>query len=252
MEKLMGKVAIITGAGSGIGRAITLLFAREGAKVVAADVDEAGLQETVRLVTGAGGTAIAVRTDVSKAVDVQGMVSAALDNWGRPDILINNAGIEGQQAPTADCTEENWDRVINVNLKGVFLGMKHAIPHMLSNGGGAIINVASVAGLVGFAGIPAYCASKGGVIQLSKAAALEYAGQGVRVNAICPGVVWTPMVERFISGNPEMREALIALEPVGRFGTPEEVAALALYLASDEAAFVTGASFAIDGGFVAR
>jgi NAD(P)-dependent dehydrogenase (short-subunit alcohol dehydrogenase family) len=174
-----------------------------------------------------------------------------VESYGRLDVLFNNAGVEGEQAPTADCTLENFDRVIAINLRGVFLGMKYGIAAMLKAGGGSIINNASVAGLVGFAGIPAYSASKGGVIQLTKTAALEYAKERVRVNVICPGVIWTPMVERFTSAGEEARRAMEAMEPVGRFGTAEEVARLALFLAGEDSSFCTGAPFVVDGGFVA-
>lgn len=249
MGRLDGKVAVITGAASGIGRATALLFAAEGAKVVAADWHEgAGVAEEIRK---NGGQCVFVKTDVSQPDDVQRMVNTAVDTYGRLDVIFNNAGVEGEQAPTADCTLENFDRVIAVNLKGVFLGMKYAIPAMLKNGGGSIVNNASVAGMVGFAGVPAYCASKGGVIQLSKTAALEYAKQNIRVNAICPGVISTPMVERFVGDNEQTRAAFEALEPVGHFGKPEEVAQLALFLASDESSFCTGAPFVVDGGFIA-
>ena len=248
MGKLDNKVAIVTGAGSGIGKATGLLFAREGARVIVADHSGAE-EETAREI---GDAALAVRVDVSRSADVRAMIAAAGGRFGRLDILFNNAGIEGAQAPTADCSEENFDRVIAVNLKGVFLGMKYALPAMLASGGGAIINNASVAGLVGFPGIPAYCASKGGVIQLTKTAALEYATQGIRVNAICPGVIWTPMVARLTGDSAEARAQFAQLEPVGRMGQPEEVAALALFLAGDESSFVTGAALPVDGGFVAR
>jgi len=251
MGKLEGKVAIVTGAASGIGRASALLFAEEGARVVVADWDAAKGEEVAREVKGKGGEAKFVKVDVSRAEDVQVMVNAAVESYGRLDVLFNNAGVEGEQAPTADCTLENFDRVIAINLRGVFLGMKYGIAAMLKTGGGSIINNASVAGLVGFTGIPAYSASKGGVIQLTKTAALEYAKEHVRVNAICPGVIWTPMVERFTSAGEEVRRALEAMEPVGRFGTAEEVARLALFLASEDSSFCTGAPFVVDGGFVA-
>jgi len=251
MGKLDGKVAIVTGAASGIGRASALLFAEEGARVVLADWDEAKGEQVARDVKGKGGEAKFAKVDVSRAEDVETMVNAAVDGYGRLDVLFNNAGVEGEQAPTADCTLENFDRVIAINLRGVFLGMKYGIAAMLKTGGGSIINNASVAGLVGFTGIPAYSASKGGVIQLTKTAALEYAKEHVRVNVICPGVIWTPMVERFTSPGEEVRQALEAMEPVGRFGTAEEVARLALFLASDDSSFCTGAPFIVDGGLVA-
>jgi len=251
MGKLEGKVAIVTGAASGIGRASALLFGEERAKVIVADWDEAKGEQVAREVKGKGGEARFVKVDVSRAEDVEMMVNAALESYGRLDVLFNNAGVEGEQAPTADCTLENFDRVIAINLRGVFLGMKYGIAAMLKTGGGSIINNASVAGLVGFMGIPAYCASKGGVIQLTKTAALEYAKERVRVNVICPGVIWTPMVERFSAAGEEVRQALEAMEPVGRFGTAEEVARLALFLASEDSSFCTGAPFVVDGGFVA-
>jgi NAD(P)-dependent dehydrogenase (short-subunit alcohol dehydrogenase family) len=249
--KLEGKVAIVTGAASGIGRATALLFAGERAKVVAADWDQEKGQRVAEEILECGGDAIFVQADVSSPEDVKRIVEKAVQVYGHLDVIFNNAGVEGEQAPTADCSLENWDRVIGINLKGVFLGMKYAIPEMLKNGGGAVINNASVAGIVGFQGIPAYCASKGGVIQLTKTAALEYAKQGIRVNAICPGMIATPMVERFIGGNEEAQKTFEALEPVGRFGRPEEVAELALFLASGDSSFCTGAPFIVDGGFVA-
>lgn len=252
MDDLKHKVAIVTGGSSGIGRATVELFAAEGAVVVIADVvDDAG-QALADCLAKQGKTATYVHADVSKEADVQAMVMFALGHFGRLDVLFNNAGIEGEQATTADATLANWERVINVNLKGVFLGLKYGIEAMLRSGGGSIINNASVAGLVGFAGIPAYCASKGGVVQLTRAAALEYATQDVRINCLCPGVIETPMVERFTRGDSEAQEQLRQLEPIGRVGRAKEVAELALFLASDRSSFITGAVIPVDGGFVAR
>ncbi len=251
MGLLDNKVAIVTGAASGIGKATAALFAGEGAKVVAADWSDAQGSEAVEAIKASGGDAVFVRVDVAQPEDVRAMIEKASDFYGGLDVIFNNAGVEGDQGLTADCSVENWDRVIGINLKGVFLGMKYAIPEMLKRGGGSIINNASVAGIVGFRGLPAYCASKGGVIQLSKTAALEYAAQGIRVNAICPGVIWTPMVERFVGDNAEARKAFEAMEPVGHFGSPEDIAAMALFLASDQSRFCTGAPFVVDGGFVA-
>lgn len=250
MGRLDGKVAIVTGAGSGIGRATAMLMAREGAKVVCADVSGAQ-DQTVEEIRAGGGEAKAVQVDVRSAAEVQAMIDSAVSHYGQLDVLFNNAGIEGEVAPTADCTEANFDRVISVNLKGIFLCMKFGISAMVERGG-SIINTASIAGVVGFPTFPAYCAAKGGVIQLTKAAALEYALNNVRVNAICPGVIWTPMNERLFGENEEARKTAGALEPMGRVGEPGEVAAMVLFLASDESSFVTGGVLPVDGGFVAQ
>ena len=251
MGKLEGRAAIVTGAASGIGRVTAMLLAEEGAAVVVTDRDEAHGQDTVREILRRGGTAFFMRTNVCKADDVGAMVRTAVDRYGRLDVLFNNAGINGEPAPTAECTLENWERVIGVNLKGVFLGMKYAIPEMLKNGRGSIINNASVMGMVGLANVPAYCTSKGGMIQLTKAMALEYAQQGIRVNAICPGLIWTEGMKRFLAPDEEIRERLQESEPVGRFGTPEEIARMVLFLASDDSSFCTGGTYLVDGGFVA-
>jgi NAD(P)-dependent dehydrogenase (short-subunit alcohol dehydrogenase family) len=249
---MRGKVAIVTGASAGIGRATALAFAREGARVVVADVQPGAGEETVRLIADAGGEAAFVRADVSRATDAEAIVHRAVEVFGRLDYAFNNAGIEGETAPTAECSEENWDRVLGINLKGVWLCMRHEIPEMLRQGGGAIVNCSSVAGLVGFPGIPAYTASKHGILGLTRAAALEYAQQNVRVNAVCPGVIRTAMVERFTRQDPQAEAQLVAREPVGRMGTPEEVAAAVLWLCSDAASFVSGHALAVDGGFVSQ
>jgi len=250
MARLKDKVAIITGGGSGIGRATCLLFAREGAKVVVADYIAEGGNETVRQISAADGQAVFVQADVSKSADVRNMIGAAVRNYGRVDILFNNAGIEGPSTKLANLKEEDWDRVIAIDLTSVYLGMKYVIPEMIKQGGGVILSTASVAGLVGFQGSGAYAAAKAGVINLTRLAALEYADKNIRVNCICPGVIETPMVERVMGGRP--RERVVRSEPIGRLGRPEDIANAALFLASDESSFATGAPFIIDGGYVAR
>ena len=247
-----GKVALVTGGASGIGRATALTFAREGAKLVIADMHEDGGQQTVHLITEKGGEAIFVRTDVSKAVEVQALISKAVETYGRLDCAHNNAGIAGGlRARTADYPEDRWHQVIAVNLTGVWLCMKYEIPQMLSQGGGAIVNTASAAGLVGTRGTSAYVASKHGVVGLTKTAALEYAQQGIRVNCVCPGAIQTPMTDRAWS-DPERRARVIASEPVGRIGNPEEIAEAVVWLCSDAASFVTGHTMTVDGGYVAQ
>ena len=250
--RLDGKIALITGAGSGIGRASALTFAREGAKVAVADRLVDGGQETVRMVEAAGGTASFIEVDVSDAASVEAMVNATVETYGRIDCAYNNAGIEGQVAPTDSYADDMFDKVIAVNLTGVWLCMKYEIPRLLEQGGGAIVNTASGAGLIGVAGLSAYVASKHGVIGLTKTAALEYAKSGIRVNAVCPGLIQTPMVERLTADQPQLGEALVAMEPVGRTGRPEEIAESVVWLCSDAASFVTGHAMSVDGGFVAQ
>ncbi len=246
MDRLDGKVALITGAGSGIGRAGALLFAEEGAKVAVADYVPMGGQETVRMIKKAGGEAIFIEVDVSKAADVENMVRTTVDTYGRIDILYNNAGIMGTEAPTAEATEEDWDRVIDTNLKSVFLASKYTIPVMLNGGGGVIVNTASITGFIGSPRLPAYGASKGGVIQLTKAMALEYADRNIRVNCICPGVIETPMTE---TDGLARRTDFI---PQKRAGRVDDVARAALYLASDDSSYVTASSLVVDGGWTAQ
>ena len=253
-QRFSGKVALVTGAASGIGRACAQLFAKEGASVVASDVTLEGGQQTVRLIEEDGGEAFFVETDVSKAAQVEALVGRAVEAYGRLDYAFNNAGIEGRMATnTADYPEEEWDRVIAINLKGVWLCMKNEIPQMLSQGAGSIVNNSSVEGLVGLEGTSAYAASKHGVVGLTKTAALEYAQSGIRVNAVCPGLIRTPMVERYTKGDAETEAQWAAIfEPVGRMGSSEEVAEAVVWLCSEAASFVTGHAMAVDGGFLAR
>ncbi len=242
-----GKVAFVTGAANGIGRATALAFAREGAGVVVADVSEQGNQETARMIEGMGGRALAVRCDVSRADDVRRALDATIETFGRLDFAFNNAGVEQRLAPTAELEEAEWDRLVNINLRGVFLCMKYEIPLMLKQGG-VIVNTSSGAGVKGFKGQAAYCAAKFGVIGLTKGAARDYAPQNVRINAVCPGIIDTPMMGRVTGGTAEGRERVIAQEPVGRMGQPEEIADAVVWLCSDAACFVVGHAMVVDGG----
>jgi NAD(P)-dependent dehydrogenase (short-subunit alcohol dehydrogenase family) len=227
------------------------MYAREGAKVVVSDVAVPGGQETVQLIQQAGGEAIFGRADVSKPEDCQALVQMTLERFGRLDMACNNAGIGGEQNPTADLTIEGWQQVININLSGVFYCMKYEIPAMLQNGGGAIVNMGSILGRVGFAGSPAYVAAKHGMDGLTKNAALEYSAQGVRVNLVGPGFIRTPLIAA-LEDDEQINQMLIAQHPIGRLGESDEVAELVIWLSSDKASFVTGAYYAVDGGYLAR
>ena len=256
--KFEGKVALVTGGGSGIGRASALTFARDGAKIIVADVDVNGGEATVQMIKKDGGEAIFVRTDVTKATEVEALVNKAVETYGRLDYALNNAGVEGNGLSTTQYAEEDWDRLININLKGVWLCMKYEIQQMLRQGSGAIVNTASIVGLVGLENSCAYTASKHGVVGLTKVAALEYAKQNIRVNAVCPGSIITPMVERIfargtdVKAQADAKAQTIAWHPIGRQGKPEEVAETVVWLCSDAASFITGHAMPVDGGFIAR
>ena len=246
-----GQVVIVTGGGSGIGQAACHLYAREGARVVVSDVDEKGGMETVEAIQGMNGDAIFVRADVSKPEDCEAMVASALEQFGRLDIAFNNAGIGGESAVTADYSLEGWQKVIDINLSGVFYCMKYEIPAMLTAGGGAIVNMASILGMVAFENSSAYVAAKHGVVGLTKNAAVEYAKQGLRINAVGPAFIRTPLIAG-IEENEQARDLLVSLHPLGRLGEAEEVAEAVIWLSSQKASFITGAYYPIDGGYLAR
>ena len=248
---LQDKTALVTGAGSGIGRAVSLAFAREGARVAVSDMNSAGGEETVAMVRRADGVAFFAWADVARADDARQLVERVTRTWGHLDVACNNAGIGGESAPTADYADDEWQRVLGVNLTGVFFGMKHQIAAMLRTGGGAIVNISSILGQVGFANAPAYVAAKHGVIGLTRAAALEYATHGVRINAVAPAFIHTPMIARF-EQDVSACDAITALHPMGRLGQPEEVAELVAWLACPRASFVTGACYGVDGGYLAQ
>jgi NAD(P)-dependent dehydrogenase (short-subunit alcohol dehydrogenase family) len=249
MGDFSGKVALVTGGASGIGRATALTFAREGAKVCVADVNIQGGEETVRLIEGTGGNAIFIKCDVSKALDVEAMVQKTVDTYGRLDCAFNNAGV-GVVVPTVECTEEQWDLTMNVNLKGVWLCMKYEIPWIAKQGGGAIVNTASAAGLICIQGHSPYTASKTGVIALTKVAALDCGLAKIRVNAVCPGPILTPMLEPLRDIDPVIWNFLQKTTPLSRFGMPEEIAEAVVWLCSDKASYVTGVALPVDGGVV--
>lgn len=254
MGRLNNKVAIVTGGAMGIGKAAALALAREGAKVAVADIDVQGGEATAAEIRQAGGEGFFQKTDVGVSADVEALVAATVQRYGKLDAIFNNVGVAIGGA-VADMSEEDWSRVLNINLTGIWRGMKYAIPHMIKNGGGSIINTSSVQGLVGFKGWSGYAASKGGINSLTQQAAVDYAPHNIRINAIAPGTIMTPMNEQLIKNadDPEgMLRGWIAMHPIGRVGQPEEVAALVVFLASDEASFITGDIIRVDGGVVIR
>ena len=252
MKEFEGKIALITGGGSGIGRATALAFGREGAQVVIGNRNVQRGEETVSTIHKAGGTASFQRTDVLVAAEIEALVDHAVKTYGGLDLAFNNAGVEGAAAPLIEQTEANYDEVMDINVKGVWLSMKYEIPRMLERGGGAIVNCSSVAGLIGFPSIGIYIASKHAVIGLTKTAALEYSAQGIRINAVNPAVIDTEMVDRIAAGLSTKKDDLSALHPIGRIGRVEEVAEAVLWLCSNKSSFVTGHSLIVDGGFTAQ
>ena len=251
MADFTGKVALVTGAASGIGRACAKFYAREGAKVVVSDLIETGGLETVQMIKEAGSEAYFIKTDVSNPEDCAKLIDQTVTKYGRLDYACNNAGIGGEQNLTADYSVETWQKVISINLSAVFYCMKVEIPAMLKNGGGAIVNMSSILGQVGFATSSAYVAAKHGVVGLTKNAALEYATSGIRVNAVGPAFIRTPMISK-LDEDPQASKMLVSLHPMGRLGTPEEVAELVIWLSSDKASYITGSYYPVDGGYLAR
>lgn len=251
-DLVKGKVALVTGASSGIGRATALEFAKNGAKVIVADIMKEEGEQTVSMIEKSGGEGYFTKCDVSESLDVRNTLEKAVDEFGKLDCACNNAGVEGPMGPLTELEEDDWEKVININLKGTWLCMKYEIPKMLESGGGAIVNVSSVAGLVGYRGLSAYVASKFGINGLTKTAALEYAKSNIRINSVCPGVIHTAMVDRIVEENPELEEELASSAPIGRMGEPEEIAKTIVWLCSDKASFITGHTAVADGGFIAR
>ncbi len=251
MSDFQGKVAVVTGGGSGIGRESALLLAKGGASVMVSDIDEKGGLESVEMIKSGGGKAAFVKSNVAKPEDNENMVAETVRAFGRLDIAVNNAGIGGEASFTGDYSIEGWLKVININLNGVFYGMRYEIPAMLKNGGGVIVNMASILGQVGFATAPAYVAAKHGVVGLTKTAALEYSAQGIRVNAVGPGFIHTPLLKDLEEDKATI-DMLVSLHPMGRLGLPNEVAELVAWLASEKASFVSGGYYAVDGGYLAR
>ena len=249
-ERFKGKTVIVTGAGSGIGRASAILFAAEGGRTVVVDRNEADARETAKRIQAAGGEATAVACDVSVEAQCKAMVAAAVKAYGRLDIAFNNAGVGASGFAVGEEEEVAWDRIIDVNLKGVYLCMKHEIAAMLKTGGGAIVNTASVAGLIGEKGIASYSASKHGVVGLTRTTALDYIGQNIRINAICPGATRTQILADWFQ-DPKVEAAILSRHPIGRIAEPEEIGRVALFLASDDASFVVGQAIAVDGGLTA-
>lgn len=243
-----GKVAFVTGAASGIGRATAVVFANEGARVAVADISDEGSRETARLIEEEGGQALAVKCDVTRSDDVKAALDKTIETFGRLDFAFNNAGVEQKNLTVVEIEEKEWDRLVDTNMRGVFLCMKYEIPLILKQGGGAIVNTSSGAGVIGIKGGSAYAATKHGVIGLTKSAALDYAAQNIRIDVVAPGYIATPMMDRFTGGTPEGRAKVIAEEPVGRMGKPEEIAAAVVWLCSEAAAFVVGHAMVIDGG----